>query len=153
VRIFFRRWNESHEYLPPKKIWLAIAPTEIDNQLRHRLIQGEVHDEMHLRLAAFPATQDFLARRRILAAFCQMLLNGGVYTHQTNCAAVDDRVVHRSAGNYRIARGRLDGLCRAKAASAGISSGRILLGIRDSQGLRSTSIRTGNFCRAADETA
>src|SRR6266404_1928257 len=32
-------------YCPPKKIWPVIAPTEIDNNLRHRLVQGEVHDE------------------------------------------------------------------------------------------------------------
>src|SRR5882672_10333710 len=32
-------------YRPPKKLWPQIAPTEIDNQLRHRLVQGEVHDE------------------------------------------------------------------------------------------------------------
>src|SRR5690348_2097340 len=32
-------------YLPPKKIWPTIAPTEFDKQYRHRQIQGEVHDE------------------------------------------------------------------------------------------------------------
>src|SRR5713226_1163885 len=32
-------------YRPPKKLWPLIAPTEIDNNLRHRLVQGEVHDE------------------------------------------------------------------------------------------------------------
>src|SRR6266566_699058 len=31
-------------YRPPKKIWPQIAPTEIDNNLRHRLVQGAVHD-------------------------------------------------------------------------------------------------------------
>jgi len=32
-------------YRPAKKLWPWIAPTEIDNNLRHRLVQGEVHDE------------------------------------------------------------------------------------------------------------
>ena len=32
-------------YRPPKTLWPWIAPTEIDNNLRHRLVQGEVHDE------------------------------------------------------------------------------------------------------------
>src|SRR3989454_5854317 len=32
-------------YRPAKKLWPQIAPTEIDNNLRHRLVQGEVHDE------------------------------------------------------------------------------------------------------------
>src|SRR5438477_419736 len=34
---------QNSTYNPPKKIWPAIAPTEIDDQYRHRLIQGEVH--------------------------------------------------------------------------------------------------------------
>src|SRR5262249_37538311 len=29
-------------YNPPKKIWPTIAPTEVDERYRHRLIQGEV---------------------------------------------------------------------------------------------------------------
>src|SRR5260221_12787640 len=32
-------------YRPAKKLWPWIAPTEIDNNLRHRLVQGEGHDE------------------------------------------------------------------------------------------------------------
>jgi len=50
-------------YRPAKKLWPTIAPTEMDNQYRHRLIQGEVHDENARRLAASPATQEFLALR------------------------------------------------------------------------------------------
>jgi len=46
-------------YLPPKKIWPTIAPTEIDNQLRHRLIQGEVHDENAFAIGGVPAMRDF----------------------------------------------------------------------------------------------
>jgi len=46
--------------------------------LRHRLVQGEVHDENALRSAAFPGMRRF-QHGAGPAAFCQMLLNGGVY--------------------------------------------------------------------------
>src|SRR4029077_4692978 len=32
-------------FRPPKNLWQWIAPTEFDKNLRHRLVQGEVHDE------------------------------------------------------------------------------------------------------------
>jgi len=69
-------------YLPPKKIWPTIAPTEIDNQLRHRLIQGEVHDENAFAIGGVSGHAGLFSTAPDLAAFCQMLLNGGVYAHQ-----------------------------------------------------------------------
>src|SRR5882757_4115998 len=75
-------------YLPPKKIWPTIAPTEIDNQLRHRLIQGEVHDENAFAIGGVSGHAGLFSTAPDLAAFCQMLLNGGVYAHQ--------RIVRRS---------------------------------------------------------
>jgi beta-N-acetylhexosaminidase len=66
-------------YLPPKKLWPEIAPTEIDNQLRHRLIQGEVHDENAFAIGGVSGHAGLFATAPDLAAFCQMLLNGGVY--------------------------------------------------------------------------
>ncbi len=75
-------------YLPPKKIWPTIAPTEIDNQLRHRLIQGEVHDENSFAIGGVSGHAGLFSTARDLAAFCQMELNGGVYAHQ--------RIVRRS---------------------------------------------------------
>jgi len=69
-------------YLPPKKIWPTIAPTEIDNQLRHRLVQGEVHDENAFAIGGVSGHAGLFSTAPDLAAFCQMLLNGGVYAHQ-----------------------------------------------------------------------
>jgi len=69
-------------YLPPKKIWPTIAPTEIDNNLRHRLIQGEVHDENAFAIGGVSGHAGLFSTAPDLAAFCQMLLNGGVYAHQ-----------------------------------------------------------------------
>ncbi len=69
-------------YKPAKKIWAAIAPTEIDNQYRHRLIQGEVHDENAAAIGGVSGHAGVFSTAPDLASFCQMLLNGGVYAHQ-----------------------------------------------------------------------
>jgi beta-glucosidase-like glycosyl hydrolase/CubicO group peptidase (beta-lactamase class C family) len=68
-------------YLPAKKLWPEIAPTEIDNQLRHRLVQGEVHDENAFAIGGVSGHAGLFSTAPDLAAFCQMLLNGGVYAH------------------------------------------------------------------------
>ena len=68
-------------YLPPKNLWPEIAPTEVDNQLRHRLVQGEVHDENAFAIGGVSGHAGVFSTSPDLAAFCQMLLNGGVYAH------------------------------------------------------------------------
>jgi beta-N-acetylhexosaminidase len=69
-------------FKPPKKLWPEIAPTEIDNQYRHRLIQGEVHDENAAAIGGVSGHAGVFSTAPDLAAFCQMLLNGGAYAHQ-----------------------------------------------------------------------
>ncbi len=69
-------------YRPSKKLWPQIAPTEIDNNLRHRLVQGEVHDENAFAIGGVSGHAGLFSTAPDLAAFCQMLLNGGVYAHQ-----------------------------------------------------------------------
>src|SRR5215831_12342199 len=69
-------------YNPPKNLWPEIAPTEIDNRLRHRLVQGEVHDENAYAIGGVSGHAGVFSTSPDLAAFCQMLLNGGVYAHQ-----------------------------------------------------------------------
>jgi beta-N-acetylhexosaminidase len=73
--------NESM-YKPPKKLWPSIAPTEFDARYRHRLIQGEVHDENAYAMGGVSGHAGVFSTAPDLAAFCQMLLNGGVYAHQ-----------------------------------------------------------------------
>src|SRR5437879_13219811 len=68
-------------YRPPKKLWPQIAPTEIDNNLRHRLVQGEVHDENAFAIGGVSEHAGLFSTAPDLAAFCQMLLNGCVYAH------------------------------------------------------------------------
>jgi beta-glucosidase-like glycosyl hydrolase/CubicO group peptidase (beta-lactamase class C family) len=69
-------------YRPPRKLWPQIAPTEIDNNLRHRLVQGEVHDENAFAIGGVSGHAGVFSTAPDLAAFCEMLLNGGVYAHQ-----------------------------------------------------------------------
>jgi len=69
-------------YRPPQAKWPEIAPTEVDNQLRHRLVQGEVHDENAFAIGGVSGHAGVFSTSPDLAAFCQMLLNGGVYEHQ-----------------------------------------------------------------------
>jgi beta-N-acetylhexosaminidase len=68
-------------YLPPKTLWPDIAPTEVDNQLRHRLVQGEVHDENAFAIGGVSGHAGVFSTSPDLAAFCQMLLDGGFYAH------------------------------------------------------------------------
>jgi beta-N-acetylhexosaminidase len=68
-------------YLPPKNLWPEIAPTEVDIELRHRLVQGEVHDENAFAIGGVSGHAGVFSTSPDLAAFCQMLLNGGIYAH------------------------------------------------------------------------
>jgi beta-N-acetylhexosaminidase len=69
-------------YNPPKNLWPEIAPTEIDDRWRHRLVQGEVHDENAYAIGGVSGHAGVFSTAPDLSAFCQMLLNGGVYAHQ-----------------------------------------------------------------------
>ena len=69
-------------YNPPRAIWPEIAPTEFDSQLRHRMLQGEVHDENAFAIGGVSGHAGVFSTAGDLAVFCQMLLNGGVYSHQ-----------------------------------------------------------------------
>ena len=68
-------------YNPPKRLWPEIAPTEYDERWRHRLMQGEVHDENAYAIGGVSGHAGVFSTSPDLAAFCQMLLNGGVYAH------------------------------------------------------------------------
>jgi CubicO group peptidase (beta-lactamase class C family) len=80
--IFLPLGMKDSMYKPPKKLWPTIAPTEVDNNYRHRLIQGEVHDENAFAIGGVSGHAGVFSTAPDLAAFCQMLLNGGVYAHQ-----------------------------------------------------------------------
>jgi beta-N-acetylhexosaminidase len=80
--VFFPLAMSNTMFNPPKKLCPSIAPTEIDNQYRHRLIQGEVHDENAAAIGGVSGHAGVFSTAPDLAAFCQMLLNGGIYAHR-----------------------------------------------------------------------
>src|SRR5260221_12931111 len=69
-------------YRPAKKLWPWIAPTEIDNNLRHRLVQGEVHDENAFAIGGGLGPGGSFRPAADLASICQMFPNrGGLAGH------------------------------------------------------------------------
>jgi beta-N-acetylhexosaminidase len=66
---------------PPKSLLSRIAPTENDTVFRKRLVQGEVHDENAFAMGGVAGHAGLFTTASDLAAFCQMLLNGGIYGH------------------------------------------------------------------------
>jgi beta-N-acetylhexosaminidase len=67
---------------PPKALVNRIAPTENDATYRKHLLRGEVHDENAFAMGGVAGHAGMFSTAPDLAAFCQMLLNGGSYAHQ-----------------------------------------------------------------------
>jgi beta-glucosidase-like glycosyl hydrolase/CubicO group peptidase (beta-lactamase class C family) len=68
-------------FQPPKNLLSRIAPTENDTTYRKRPLQGEVHDENAFAMGGVAGHAGLFTTAGDLAAFCQMLLNGGIYGH------------------------------------------------------------------------
>ncbi|HEY2645405.1 MAG TPA: serine hydrolase, partial [Candidatus Acidoferrales bacterium] len=66
---------------PAKSRKNRIAPTENDTTYRKRQLQGEVHDENASAMGGVAGHAGMFTTASDLAAFCQMLLNGGIYGH------------------------------------------------------------------------
>lgn len=69
-------------YNPPAKLMRRIPPTEQDEVLRHRLIQGVVHDENAFVLGGVSGHAGLFSTAGDLASFAQMYLNHGTYKHK-----------------------------------------------------------------------
>ena len=68
-------------YKPAKNFLARIAPTEEDAEYRKRLVHGVVHDENAFAMGGVAGHAGVFSTAGNLAAFCQMLLNGGLYAH------------------------------------------------------------------------
>ena len=77
-------------FKPSKTLLSRIAPTENDTTFRKRLIQGEVHDENAFAMGGVAGHAGMFATAPDLAAFCQMLLNGGMYAQKRRAHPRDD---------------------------------------------------------------
>ncbi len=69
-------------YNPPESLKPRIAPTEIDNEWRKRLVWGEVHDENAFGLGGVAPHAGLFGTAPDLARFATMLLNGGVFENR-----------------------------------------------------------------------
>jgi CubicO group peptidase (beta-lactamase class C family) len=69
-------------FQPAKSLHSRIAPTEVEAQFRKRLVHGEVHDENAWAMGGVAGHAGMFTTAGDLAAFCQMLLNGGIYAHR-----------------------------------------------------------------------
>jgi CubicO group peptidase (beta-lactamase class C family) len=66
---------------PPKSFFGRIAPTENDATFRKQQVQGVVHDENAFAMGGVAGHAGMFTTAGDLAAFCQMLLNGGIYDY------------------------------------------------------------------------
>jgi beta-N-acetylhexosaminidase len=80
-RIFAPLGMTDTAFKPSKSVSGRIAPTEDDKTFRKRLLQGEVDDENAFAMGGVAGHAGMFATAPDLAAFCQMLLNGGIYAH------------------------------------------------------------------------
>ncbi|MGB0036606.1 MAG: glycoside hydrolase family 3 N-terminal domain-containing protein [Candidatus Acidiferrales bacterium] len=67
---------------PPPALHARIAPTEDDVQFRKRLLHGEVHDENSWAMGGIAGHAGLFSTAADVAAFAQMILNGGIYAHR-----------------------------------------------------------------------
>lgn len=81
-KIFAPLGMKASLFNPPKNLRARIAPTEEDTTHRKRLLRGEVHDPNAWAMGGVAGHAGLFSTARDLAAFSEMLLNGGIYAHR-----------------------------------------------------------------------
>jgi CubicO group peptidase (beta-lactamase class C family) len=81
-RIFAPLGMNDTMFKPTKALAGRIAPTENDTTYRKRLLKGEVDDENAFAMGGVAGHAGMFATAPDLAVFCQMILNGGIYSHE-----------------------------------------------------------------------
>ena len=67
---------------PAAKLREEIAPTEDGNEFRKGLMQGEVNDGNAWAMGGVAGHAGLFSTAPDIAAFAQMMLNGGIYAHE-----------------------------------------------------------------------
>jgi beta-N-acetylhexosaminidase len=80
--IFHTLGMDRSMFNPPRKLREDIAPTEMDSAFRKRLVWGEVHDENAWAMRGIAGHAGLFSTAQDVAAFAQMILNGGIYGHE-----------------------------------------------------------------------
>jgi beta-glucosidase-like glycosyl hydrolase/CubicO group peptidase (beta-lactamase class C family) len=81
-QIFSPLGMTSSMYNPPRSLRARIAPTGRDSPLRKHMLHGEAHDDNTWAMGGIAAHAGLFSTAGDLAAFCQMMLNGGIYAHR-----------------------------------------------------------------------
>ena len=81
-RIFTPLGMSNSMYNPIHSLQGRIAPTGNDSPLRKRLLSGEPHDDNAWVMGGVAGHAGLFSTAGDLAAFCQMMLNGGIYAHR-----------------------------------------------------------------------
>jgi beta-N-acetylhexosaminidase len=86
---------------PPRKLREDIAPTEKDTAFRKRLLWGEVHDENAWVMGGVAGHAGLFSTAGDIAAFAQMMLNGGIYGHERllTRSTIQQFTAHHTIGN------------------------------------------------------
>jgi beta-N-acetylhexosaminidase len=94
-------------FKPPRSLRSRIAPTEFDANYRQRLIVGEVHDENSWAMGGVAGHAGLFATAPDIAAFAQMMLNGGIYAYHRllDRATIQQFTTRQDIGNSARALG------------------------------------------------
>jgi CubicO group peptidase (beta-lactamase class C family) len=85
-------------FKPPESMKPRVAPTEIDNDWRKRLVWAEVHDENAAGLGGVAPHAGLFGTAPDLARFATMLLNGGVFENRRYVAPATVSLFSTRAG-------------------------------------------------------
>ncbi len=76
----FKKLDMKNTYFnPPDSLKKKIPPTEIDTYWRHRLLQGEVHDETASILNGVSGNAGLFSNVLDIRNFLSMIMNGGIF--------------------------------------------------------------------------
>ncbi|MGH9714303.1 MAG: glycoside hydrolase family 3 N-terminal domain-containing protein [Candidatus Acidiferrales bacterium] len=92
------------QFNPPPNLRREIAPTEDDKTFRKHLVWGEVHDQNAWAMGGVAGQAGLFSTAGDVAAFAQMILNGGIYAHH--------RLVSRATIDQFTARQMIGGSAR-----------------------------------------
>jgi beta-N-acetylhexosaminidase len=106
-RIFTALGMVDSQFNPPKILRARIAPTEKDALYRKRLVHGEVHDDNAWAMGGVAGHAGLFSSAGDVAAFAQMMLNGGIYAHHRliTRATIQEFTKRREIGSSAYALG------------------------------------------------
>jgi len=106
-RIFVPLGMSNSHFNPTNGLRARIAPTEKDSSYRKRLLRGEVHDENAWAMGGVAGHAGLFSTATDVAAFAQMMLNGGIYAHHRLLAraTIEQFTARQEIGNSAHALG------------------------------------------------